>query len=101
MVVFVIDAVDPVRNGPGRHIDLAADDGLDARGLGGLVKIDAAVHNAVVRNGDGILSQLLDPVHELVDPAGAVQQAVFRMDMKVYKSHAQPSFASSISFFSR
>ena len=44
-------------------VHLAADDGLDALGLAGAVKVDRAVHHAVVGDGDRVLPQLLDPVH--------------------------------------
>ena len=79
MIRVIVLAVDPVGHAPAGDIDLTADDGLDTRSLGGLVKIDAAVHHAVVGNGDGSLSQFLHPVHEAVDPAGSVQKAVFTM----------------------
>ena len=54
-----------------------------ACGFGCIIKGNAAVHNAVVRDGDGILAALLDAVHELVDTAGTVQQAVFGMDVEM------------------
>ena len=82
---LVVHAVDPVGHGAGRHIDLAADDGLDARRLGRAVKVNDAVHDAVVRDRHGGLSQLGSPLDKLPDAAGAVEQAVFRMHMKVYK----------------
>ena len=81
MVAFVVDAVNPVGHPPGGHIDLAADDGLDACGLGGFIKIDTAVHDTMVGNRNRRLSQFLDPVHDAVDSAGTVQEAVFSMYM--------------------
>ena len=101
MVGVVVDAVDTVCHGTAGHIDLTADDGLDSCGLGGLVEIDAAVHNAVVGDGHGGLTQLLDPVHQPVDAAGTVQKAEFRMDMQMHKAHLDASLAYSTSRFSR
>ena len=79
MVGVVVQPMHLVRHPPAGHIHLAADDGLDARGLGSLVKIDAAVHDAVVGDGHSGLAQLLHPVHQAVNPAGPVQKAVFTM----------------------
>ena len=69
MIGAVVDLMDPVEPGPGSHIDLAADDGLDALGF--------RVHNAMVGDGDGRLAQLFGPGHQAGDPTGPVQQAVF------------------------
>ena len=85
VLCLVVHAVNTVSHGAGRHIDLAADDGLDARRLGRAVKVNDAVHDAVVRDRHGGLSQLGSPFDQLSDAAGAVKQAVFRMHMKVYK----------------
>ena len=49
----------------------------------GLIELDTAVHDAVVCDGDGALTTLLDAVHKLVDTAGTVQQAVFGMDVEM------------------
>ena len=84
-MVGAVDAVHLVKAGAGGHIDLAADDGLHAGLFGGLVKVHAAVHHAVVGDGDGGLAQLLEAVEHAVDAAGAVQQAVFRVHMQVHK----------------
>ncbi len=62
-----------------RDINLAADYRMQPMGLGGLVKIDAAIHHAVVSDGHRIHAEFLDARHELVDAAGAVQKAVFCM----------------------
>ena len=77
MIGAVVDLVDPVEPGPGGHIDLAADDGLDALGFRRLVKVHRPVHNAMVGDGDGRLAQLFGPGHQAGDPTGPVQQAVF------------------------
>ena len=80
---LIVDAVFPVLHAPRGHIDLAADDGLHPRGLGGLVEGDRAVHDPVVRDGHRFLAQLLDALHQSFDAAGAVQQAVFTVYMQV------------------
>ena len=101
MVGVVIDAVDPVCHGAAGNIDLTADDGLDASGFGCFVEVDTAIHNAVVSDGHGGLAQFLDPIHQPVDAAGAVQEAEFRMDMQMHKAHLDASLAYSTSRFSR
>ena len=68
-------------------IDLAADDGLDALGLARAVKVDRAVHHAVVRDGDRRLPQLADALGKPLDAAGAVKQAVFRMNVQMGERH--------------
>ena len=70
-----------VEPGPGCHIHLTADDGLDARPQAGPVEVHSAEHHSVVGDGHSLLSQLLDPLHQLLDAAGPVQQGVFRMYM--------------------
>ena len=81
MAVLVVQAVLPVEPGTRGDIDLAADDGLDARLAAGLVEGDGAVHDAVVGDGQGRLSQLLGALRQPVRPAGAVEQAVLGMHM--------------------
>ena len=62
-----------IKAGAGGNIDFAPDDGLDARLFGRFIKLHTAVHYAVVGAGNGGLSALLHPLHQLVDAAGAVQ----------------------------
>ena len=71
----------------GGHIDLAADDGLDSLRLTGPVKVDNAVHNAVVGDGAGGLAHGLDNFGQIPDTARAVKEAVLRMDMQMDKGH--------------
>ena len=80
-----IQPVDLIEAGAGGHIDLAADDGADALLFALLVEIDDAVHHAVVGDGDGRLSQLPGALHQSLDAAGAVQQAVFAVDVQMDK----------------
>ncbi len=84
-MVVAVDLVDFVEAGAGGHIHLTADDGLDASLFCSLIELDAAVHHAVVGAGNGGLSALFYAVHQLVDAAGTVQKAVFRMNMQVDK----------------
>ena len=84
LVVQVLGLVEP---GPGGHIDLTADDGLDALGLGRLVEVHRAVHDPVVGEGHGGLAQVLHPLHQVGDAAGPVQQAVFGVDVQMDESH--------------
>ena len=73
MVGVVINSMNPVGHAPSGDVDLAADDGLDPGGFGRFIKVNAAVHHAVVGDGNGGLPQLLDPIHDAVNAARAVQ----------------------------
>ena len=84
-MVVAVDAVDLIKAGAGSNIHLTADDGFDACRNCGIVELHAAIHNAVVGDGHGGLAQLLDAVEKFVDPARAVQQAVFGMQMQMGK----------------
>jgi hypothetical protein len=75
-----------------RYIDLTADDGFDPLGLAGAVKVDSAVHGAVVRDGTGSLSHFLHHPGQILDTAGTVQKAEFRMDMKMDERHGKTPF---------
>ena len=73
MIGVIVDPVYPVGHAPAGDVDLAADDRLDSGGFGGFIKVDAAVHHTVVGDGNGRLPQLLDPIHDAVNAARAVQ----------------------------
>ena len=73
MVGVVINSMNPVGHAPSGDVDLTAYDGLDPGGFGGLIKIDAAVHHAVVGDGNGGLPQFFDPIHDAVNAARAVK----------------------------
>ena len=68
---------------PRGHVDLAAQDGLDALVDGGVVEGHRPEHVAVIGDGERAHAELADLVHELVDVARAVEQAVFGMEMKM------------------
>ena len=75
MAALGVELVDLIEAGPALrgHVDLAADDGLNALGQAGPVEIHRAVHHAVVRDGAGTLAHLLHDLGQLPDAAGAVQ----------------------------
>ena len=83
MAALSVELVDLLKPGASLwgDVDLAADDGLDALRLTSPVKVNDAVHDAVVRDGAGGLPQVLHDPGQVLDAAGTVQQAVFRMDM--------------------
>ena len=89
MSVAPVPVIVPVPAVMGGHIDLAADDGLYPGLFHGLIESHDAVHDAVVRDGDGVLAQGFYLIGNGVDPAGAVQKAVFRVYMKVDKGQGQ------------
>ena len=57
------------------------DDRFDPLRLTGAVEVNHTVHNAVVRDGAGILPHLLHDFRKVLDAAGAVQQTELRMYM--------------------
>ncbi len=83
MAALGVELMDLVEPAPalGSDVHLAADDGLDVLRLAGPVKVHRAVHDAVVRDGAGRLAHALHDTGQVPDAAGAVQQAVLRMDM--------------------
>ena len=62
-----------------RDVDLAADDGLDALRLHGVIEGDGAVHIAVVGHGAGRHLQFRDAFGEGFDLYRPVQEAVVCM----------------------
>ncbi len=102
-MVRSVDAAHFVKARSGGNVDLAADDGLDPLFFGRLIKIHTAVHHAVIRNGNGRLPQCFYALHQPLNPAGAVQKAVFRMQMQMCKvfylfTHALPFPAAVVRF---
>jgi hypothetical protein len=74
-------------------VKLAAEDGLDALLLGRVEEVDRAVDVAVVGHGDGLLADGGDALDQLVHVAGAVEEGVIRVQMKVRKfGHGLSSF---------
>ena len=91
VIRLAVERVDLVKARARRDIDLAADDRLDVRCLCRPVEVDHAVHHAVVRDGDSVLPELFDARHDILDAARPVEQAVFRMDMQMDKTHDSAS----------
>ena len=81
--LFVI----PIKAGSRRHINLTAEYGLNACRLGRLIKIDHAVHNAVVGHGECRLSQVFCALNELRYLSGAVKQRIFRVYVQMCECH--------------
>ena len=71
MVVFLAD------------VELAAENGMDAVVLCRVEKMHRAVDVAVVGNGDGLLTDAGDVLDELFNVAGAVEQGVVGVEMKM------------------
>ena len=65
------------------EIGLEAQDRLDPVLLARFVELQGPVHDAVVGQPEGRLAQFGGPLGERVDPAGAVQQRVLRVDVQV------------------
>ena len=74
-----------VRQPPGRHVALAADDRFDAGLVGLLIKFHRPEHGAVIGDGHGFHAELPGPFEEPIDADGAVQQAVLGVDVEVNK----------------
>ena len=83
-----------------RDIDLAADDRLHALRDRFLVKINDAIHRAVIRDGDRVHARRLRRRDELRDAARAVEQAELRVNMKVRERDGR-CFLCFVFFFFR
>ena len=92
MPVFVIDAVNFIEPAALCNVDLAADDRLDAALFRCFIKVDHAVHHAVIRNGNAFLTHFLRLIEQLFNAASAVQKAVFGVHMQMCKRHFRPPF---------
>ena len=67
----------------GGHVELEADDGLDALLLGGVVELDRAAERAVVGERHGGHAQLFGALDQLLDTAGAVKERVLAVHVEV------------------
>ena len=65
------------------HVKFAAQNGLDALGLGRLKKMHCAVDVAVVGHGHGLLPQRRHAVHKLINVASAVEQGILGVQMQM------------------
>ena len=67
------------------NIHLAADDRVDAPLPGGLIKVHHPIHDPVVGDGAAVHAQALNLIQQRFNAAGAVQQAIFGMQMQMGK----------------
>ncbi len=67
----------------GSDVDFAAHNGLDPLVARGLVKVDRTIKDPVIGEGDGGKFQFVRLVHQLVEAAGAVEQRVLAVQMKM------------------
>ena len=81
MIGIGIHAMHLVMPCPPGHIDLTADNRLDTGFLCRTVKINDTIHDAMICDGNGILSDVLHMLHHAPDTAGTVQQTEFGMYM--------------------
>ena len=89
----------PVEPRARRNIDFAPDDGFDAGFSARFLKIDHAVHDAVIGYGSAVHAKFLDALYIFFDLIGAVQQRILGVDVQMCKSHtASLSAAQCFSF---
>ena len=72
-----------------RDIHFASDDGLDAPRGGGVVELLGREEIAVVGDSHGGHAAPRRLVHEFLNPAGAVQQAVIGVQMQMNESRSR------------
>jgi len=66
-------------------IDFAANDWFYTCFPSCYIKIDDAIHGAVVSDSKAVHAQLFSPLDKLRDAAHAIKQAIFSVDVKVGK----------------
>ena len=79
-----------------RHVAFAADDRFYPGFFCSLIEFDRAEHGTVVGNRRRRHSLLFQVVHQSADPARAVEQAVFGMQMQMCKGHGAPPMQSTV-----
>ena len=92
VAVLTIQFMDFVEPGTLRHIDLTANDRTDASFLCLFIKLHRTVHHAVIGDGDCFVPTRLRRIQQPLDPARTVQQAVFRVQMKMGKHEKVSSY---------
>ena len=83
--VFAAGAAFLFETRTGGDVDFAADDGFDVFSAEGLVKIDGAVEDAVVGDGEGAEVQFGGAFGEFVQAASGVEQRILGVKMKMDK----------------
>ena len=92
MKIFCAVSLFAVEERAGRDVNFTADNRLNAASLRRLVKINHAVHCAVIRYREGIHAEIFRGVEQVVNPRRAVKQAVFGVNMQMNKiAHENPS----------
>ncbi len=81
MVRLVAKALGLVQSRLTGKVYLASQNGLYSGGLARFVETDHPVHHAVIRDGQRVHTHLLGQRRDLAYSAGAVQQAVFRVNV--------------------
>ena len=66
-----------------RDVDFATDDGLDPLLQGSFIEANCSKKVSVIRNGSGRHLQFSHPIHDRTDFAGAVEEAVVSVKMKM------------------
>ena len=87
IIAVLAVALLPVVTRPRRHIDLTPYDGIDTFFFCRLIKIDHAVHDAVIGNGRCRHAKRFHLAYVLGDLIGTVQKRVLGVDVKVREGH--------------
>ena len=74
-----------VKPAPASNIELAPDDRLDAGLVRLFIKLDNAIHRAMISDGHGIHPVGSNPLQKRVDADCSVKEAILRVDMEVDK----------------
>jgi len=97
VVLVVVYMRDPIVPGPLRHIDFAAQDGLDAMFFRDFEELDGTVKHAVIRHGTRAHPEFLRPRHKVGQLAGAIEQRVLGVQVQVGElTHATLPFHPGI-----
>ena len=91
MVVAVLPlAKFPIETGTRGNVDLTSQNRFDPDLFCLLIKINHAVHHAMVRDGKTVHPKFFRPGKKLLNLAGTIQQTVFCMYMQMGKCHTGP-----------
>ena len=99
MVGIAVGASLFLEPGSGGDIDLLADDRIDVRGPGLQIELNGAVHHPVVGESDRRHAGLGRQANHVRDPAGAIEQAEFRVRVEVDEAHATRSSRTTLSMW--
>ena len=91
MEIFCIVFFFSVETRFGRNINFTADNRFDAAFLSRLVKINDAVHGAVVGYRQRCHAEIFCRVEQVINSCRAVEQTVFRMNVQMSEIHEASS----------